>query len=156
MSAHTTVPTKNCYRDIRTATIADPEQTLYKIFSIGGTTGWYYANWLWQLRGFIDEIFGGPGLRRGRSHPNNIHTGEALDVWRVAYANREERRLLLYAEMKLPGEAWLEFYIDENNVLHQTATYVAHGLAGHLYWYAVLPFHGFIFKEMIKALAKAQ
>jgi hypothetical protein len=130
------------------------DQTIDRIFSIGGTTGWYYANWLWALRGFIDRLFGGVGLQPGRRHPHEIHAGEPLDCWRVIYADRAEKRLLLYAEMKLPGAAWLEFRISKDNILHQTATFRPDGLAGQLYWYTVLPFHAFIFPGMIKALTR--
>lgn len=154
ISSYIEVPLNGCFRDVRSARVQHMEQTLYNIFSIGGTTGWYYANWLWALRGFIDKFFGGVGLRRGRRHPHEIYTGESLDFWRVIYASQPEKRLLLYAEMKLPGEAWLEFNISDDNVLHQTATFRPRGLAGRLYWYAVLPFHGFIFKGMIKALTR--
>jgi len=92
-------------------------------------------------------------LRRGRTNPVELSVGDALDFWRVIYADKSKRKLLLYAEMRLPGEAWLEFKI-ENNILKQTATFRPRGLAGRLYWYSVLPFHGFIFKGMIKNLVK--
>jgi hypothetical protein len=126
---------------------------LNKIFAIGGNTGWYYANWLWALRGFADKLFGGVGLRRGRRNPDEINAGETLDFWRVLLADRKNRRLLLYAEMKLPGEAWLEFRITDG-VLEQTATFRPLGLLGRLYWYSVYPFHGLIFRGMIKRLAE--
>src|SRR5690554_7571593 len=82
-----------------------------KIWGIGGENGWYYGNFLWRIRGFMDKLVGGPGLRRGRTNLVSINVGDALDFWRVIYADKEEGRLLLYAEMKLPGEAWLEFKI---------------------------------------------
>jgi hypothetical protein len=107
------------------------------------------------LRGFIDKLFGGVGLRRGRKSEENLTTGESLDFWRVLYANRSEKRLLLFAEMKLPGEAWLEFKITDN-VLYQTATFRPLGLLGRLYWYSVMPFHGLIFNGMINKLAEAE
>jgi hypothetical protein len=122
-----------------------------KIWQIGGDNGWYYGTWLWKIRGFLDKLFGGVGLRRGRTHPTRLLPGDALDFWRVLYSNREEGRLLLFAEMKLPGEAWLEFNIKDN-ILKQTATFRPMGLSGRLYWYSVLPFHGFIFKGMLKQL----
>ena len=108
---------------------------------------------MWALRGFTDKLSGGVGLRRGRKNQNDISAGEALDFWRVLIAEKRERRLLLFAEMKLPGEAWLEFRIDSNNILHQTATFRPLGLWGRLYWYSVLPFHGFIFRGMIRNIA---
>jgi len=92
-------------------------------------------------------------MRRGRKSDTKLNTGDTLDFWRVMIANKEEKRLLLYAEMKLPGEAWLEFKIDENNILTQTATFRPIGLLGRFYWYSVLPFHGLIFKGMINRLA---
>ncbi len=101
-------------------------------------------------------LVGGVGLGRGRKLPEEITTGEALDFWRVLYASREKKRLLLFAEMKLPGEAWLEFSIDENNVLHQTATFRPRGIWGRLYWIATSPFHFFIFSGMIRNIAKTE
>ncbi|RPH97341.1 MAG: DUF2867 domain-containing protein, partial [Calditrichaeota bacterium] len=97
---------------------------------------------------------GGVGLRRGRTNRTELNAGDALDFWRVILASREEKRLLLYAEMKLPGEAWLEFRIDDDNILHQTATFRPRGLKGRLYWYSVLPFHHFIFNGMIGRIAQ--
>ena len=99
----------------------------------------------------MDKLVGGVGLRRGRTHPSQIEAGDAIDFWRVLYANRQEGRLLLFAEMKLPGEAWLEFKI-QNNSLIQTATFRPLGLMGRIYWYLVLPFHGVIFNGMLKKL----
>jgi hypothetical protein len=97
-------------------------------------------------------LFGGVGLRRGRTNTSNINVGDSIDFWRVLYANKEEGRLLLFAEMKRPGEAWLEFKVV-NDELIQTATFRPLGLAGRLYWYAVVPFHGFLFNGMIKEIA---
>lgn len=148
------VPNFGCYKNEKKIKINDPEKTLYKIWSIGGDRGYYYANWLWKIRGFFDQVVGGVGVMRGRTSPREIHPGDALDFWRVLYANREKKRLLLFAEMKLPGEAWLEFIIDENNILHQTATFRPRGVWGRLYWNATSPFHFFIFNGMIKNLAK--
>lgn len=99
----------------------------------------------------MDKLFGGVGLRRGRTSPSNIGVGDALDFWRVLYADRKEGRLLLFAEMKVPGEAWLEFKVEED-VLTQTATFRPHGLLGRLYWYSVFPFHGFVFEGMINGI----
>ena len=127
-------------------------RVLNKIWSIGGHTGWYYGNWMWSVRGFFDKMVGGVGLRRGRKSMTEISGGDSLDFWRVLLADKKEKRLLLYAEMKLPGEAWLEFKIVDD-VLFQTATFRPLGLWGRLYWFAVLPFHGFIFKGMINNIA---
>ncbi len=147
------VPEHGCFRDIRKRAVDNEEMVLDRIWSIGGKKGWYYGNWLWQIRGFLDKLVGGVGLRRGRRDDQHLIAGDSLDFWRVLYAGREEKRLLLYAEMKLPGEAWLEFKID-NNFLVQTATIRPLGLWGRLYWYSVLPFHGFIFRGMIKNITK--
>ena len=147
------VPTHGCFKDEQVREINDENKILNRIWSIGGNTGWYYANWLWEIRGLIDKIFGGVGLRRGRKNQDFIKTGETLDFWRVLYASREAKRLLLYAEMKLPGEAWLEFQIRENK-LYQTATFRPKGLWGRLYWYALYILHYFIFKGMNKRMAQ--
>lgn len=147
------VPKKDCFIDRRKKEIENREFTIDRIWSIGGETGWYYGDWLWNLRGFIDQLFGGVGSRRGRTNKHDIHSGDALDFWRVLYANKEEGKLVLYAEMKLPGEAWLEFKII-NNTLYQSATFKPKGIWGKLYWYAVLPFHGFIFQGMLNKLIK--
>lgn len=147
------VPSYGCLKDTRNCEFSNEKNTLDKIWSIGGFTGWYYANWLWEIRGFIDKIFGGVGLRRGRKNSTIIKTGETLDFWRVIYASREEKRLLLYAEMKLPGEAWLEFRL-EGNRLYQTATFRPKGIWGRLYWYSLLPIHNLIFDGMTRKLAE--
>ncbi|MEN8928077.1 MAG: SDR family oxidoreductase [Flavobacteriales bacterium] len=148
------VPTFGCFNDLRKREVIDKQKCIQNIWSIGGETGWYSGNWLWKLRGYLDKLVGGVGLRRGRTNPDSINAGDALDFWRVLYADKEEGRLLLFAEMKLPGEAWLEFKIEDNEVI-QTATFRPLGLLGRAYWYAVYPFHGFIFKGMISTIAKA-
>ena len=147
------VPVHGCFIDYRKINIDNTGRVMKKIWAIGGNTGWYYGNWLWGIRGFMDKMAGGVGLRRGRKNKTDISPGDALDFWRVLIADKSEKRLLLYAEMKLPGEAWLEFRIDAENVLHQTATFRPLGLWGRLYWYSVLPFHAFIFGGMIKNIA---
>jgi hypothetical protein len=155
---HINVPTNGCYIDKREKEIiTSVEQVFDNIWSIGGERGWYYGNWLWQFRGFLDKLFGGVGLRRGRTNKNEIHTGDTLDFWRVLAADKENKRLLLYAEMKLPGEAWLELKIIEKNgktVLNQTATFRPKGLIGRIYWYLVFPLHYFVFNGMAENLVK--
>lgn len=153
ISRYLKVPKKDCYIDRRKMQIQNREFTIERIWSIGGETGWYYGDWLWNLRGFIDKLYGGVGSRRGRTNQHDIHSGDALDFWRVLYANKEEGKLILFAEMKLPGEAWLEFKII-NNTLYQSATFRPRGIWGKLYWYSVLPFHGFIFNGMLNKLIK--
>ena len=147
------IPVNGCFKDVRKTEVNNSQNAVNKIWSIGGKNGWYYGNRLWKLRGFIDKLAGGVGMRRGRKSVTEIAAGDALDFWRVLYANRDEKRLLLYAEMKLPGEAWLEFKIDDSNILTQTATFRPLGLPGRLYWYAALPLHGYIFSGMIKKIA---
>ena len=147
------VPDHGCFKDSRVHTISNKSATIDKLWSIGGENGWYYANILWRIRGYLDKAMGGVGLRRGRTNSNSINAGDALDFWRVLYANKEEGRLLLFAEMKLPGEAWLEFKVDGNQ-LKQTATFRPRGLNGRVYWYSVLPLHGIVFKGMISQLSK--
>lgn len=152
------VPTDGCFTDIREKLITtDANQVLSNIWSIGGRRGWYYGNWMWNIRGFMDKMAGGVGLRRGRTNANAIYTGDTLDFWRVLVADKVNKRLLLYAEMVLPGEAWLEFKIIEKEdqmVLQQTATFRPRGLLGRLYWYSVLPFHFFVFDGMARNLVR--
>ncbi len=147
------VPTFGCFQDKREKAVRNEKETVDKIWAIGGENGWYYGNFLWAMRGFMDKLSGGIGLRRGRKSHTKLSVGDALDFWRVLYADKKEKRLLLYAEMKLPGEAWLEFKI-ENNILYQTATFRPLGLWGRIYWYSVLPFHGLIFKGMLNKLTE--
>jgi hypothetical protein len=155
ISKHIQVPVNGCYTDKSQLEIQNSERVLQNILSIGGTKGWYYANWLWKMRGAIDKLAGGVGLRRGRKNPTELTVGDSLDFWRVIMVSKEEKRLLLYAEMKLPGEAWLEFRIIDDKILTQTATFRPLGVWGRLYWFSVLPFHGFIFQGMIHKIAKS-
>jgi uncharacterized protein YbjT (DUF2867 family) len=154
---HINVPTNGCFTDTKLKMIANPGQVIKNIWSIGGVRGWYYVNWLWSIRGFVDKLFGGVGLRRGRTNAQTIHTGDSLDFWRVLVADKPNMRLLLYAEMKLPGEAWLEFRIIEKenkSYLQQTATFRPKGLMGRLYWYVLVPFHFFVFNGMAENIIK--
>ena len=146
-------PKHGCLKDKKTANVTDIETTMQKIWAIGGDTGWYYANWLWKLRAVLDKMIGGVGLGSGRRDPNDLYVGDKIDFWRVAYVNKTEKRLILFAEMKVPGEAWLEFQI-KGTTLHQTATFRARGILGRMYWYVLLPFHAFIFRGLINRLAK--
>lgn len=148
------VPKFGCFKDIKERHVKDENRTLEKIWAIGGENGWYYGTTLWKIRGYLDKLVGGIGLRRGRTNKTDIKTGDALDFWRVLLADKEQKRLILFAEMKLPGEAWLEFQVAKGKV-YQRATFRPRGLWGRLYWYSVLPFHGFIFNGMINKLANA-
>lgn len=145
-------PEKGCFIDKREMMVSSRSRSLDKIWNLGGNQGWYYGTWLWKIRGYLDKMVGGVGLRRGRTHPNDLIVGDALDFWRVLYAEKDEGRLLLFAEMKLPGEAWLEFKIIDNKLI-QTATFRPKGVWGRLYWYLVTPFHGFIFSGMARRIA---
>jgi uncharacterized protein YbjT (DUF2867 family) len=153
ISKYARVPVHGCYNDKRVLLIENPAEVMDRIWSIGGTTGWYYGNWMWGIRGFLDKMVGGVGLKRGRKSINNLSAGDAVDLWRVLVADRNEKRLLLFAEMRLPGEAWLEFRIDKQNILHQTATFRPLGVLGRLYWILLLPIHYFVFRGMIKNIA---
>jgi hypothetical protein len=124
---------------------------------IGGETGWYGFDWLWRLRGFLDLLVGGVGVRRGRPHPDELQVGDALDFWRVE-AYEAGRLLRLRAEMKLPGRAWLEFEVQPTAAgatIRQTALYDPVGLFGLLYWWAIYPLHALVFRTMLRNLARA-
>ncbi len=144
--------------DSRTATVhVTPERAFAPIQRIGGQTGWYYGTWLWRLRGFLDLLVGGVGLRRGRRDAVDLRVGDALDFWRVE-AYEPNRLLRLQAEMKLPGRAWLEFEVSgepETSEIRQTAIFDPVGLLGLAYWYALYPVHQLMFSGMLKAIARA-
>ncbi|WP_316826914.1 SDR family oxidoreductase [Pedobacter miscanthi] len=131
------------------------EEVFDNIWRIGGNRGWYFMDWLWHLRGFLDKMFGGVGTRRGRTSNTDLQAGDVLDFWRVLLADKKARRLLLYAEMKVPGEAWLELKLVEFHgkaFLSQIATFRPKGLWGRVYWYAMWPFHIVLFKGMAKEI----
>jgi Protein of unknown function (DUF2867) len=138
------------------STRASTNDIFQVLLSLGGKTGWLYANILWRLRGYVDELIGGPGLRRGRRVPNELHIGDPLDFWRVE-ALVPDQLLRLRAEMKVPGKAWLQFDIIPQNESRvrviQTAYYEPNGLVGLLYWYVLYPIHIVIFQGMITAIA---
>ena len=148
------VPEYGCLIDKRSLQFKiDIENIKNKIWGIGGDRGWYSWNWAWSLRGIIDKAFGGVGLRRGRRNPTDLIAGDALDWWRVIFSDRKLGRLILYAEMKVPGEAWLELNVDDKNkIFIQRATFRPNGLLGRLYWYALLPIHKIIFNGMAKKI----
>jgi len=137
---------------------ATPGEVWRAVAAIGGESGWYYADWLWKLRGYLDQLVGGVGLHRGRRCPLELSPGEALDFWRVVEVMKPHR-LLLAAEMKLPGEATLEFRIEEiapgQTLLKQSAHFLPRGITGLLYWYAITPFHNFIFNGMLRGIGAA-
>lgn len=138
-------------------TSADPDDLFWAFTRIGGEFGYYSTDWAWELRGIADSVIGGVGLRRGRRHPELLRLGDAVDFWRVA-AIEAGRSLRLHAEMKLPGEAWLEFEIEpagDHARLVQTASFYPRGLLGRLYWLVLTPFHGVIFKQMAQGIVAA-
>ena len=148
------VPQHGVLHDHRSCPLAAPrDEVVTAVWSLGGERGWPSMNWAWDVRGAIDRLVGGTGTRRGRRHPTDLRPGDALDFWRVMLADREAGRLILYAEMKLPGEAWLEFAVGEDE-LRQTATFRPQGLLGRLYWFAVLPAHWWLFPRMVRRLAR--
>ena len=138
------------------ATDLSPAAAFAPIRRIGGQNGWYFANSLWRIRGFMDLLSSGVGLRRGRRNPEHPAVGDALDFWRVE-AYEADRRLRLFAEMKVPGRAWLEFEVEpagSGSVVRQTAVFEPAGLAGLAYWYLLYPFHAWIFRGMLREIVK--
>ena len=144
--------------DSRTARVdAPPERAFAPIQRIGGRTGWYYGDRLWRLRGFLDLLVGGVGVRRGRRDPVNLRVGDAVDFWRVE-GLEPDRRLRLQAEMRLPGRAWLEFEVAEDgqgSTIRQTAVFDPMGLFGLAYWYALYPLHALVFRGMLREITQA-
>jgi len=145
--------------DVRSRRVPVPPAAAFApIRRIGGRTGWYYGRRLWQLRGLLDVVVGGPGLRRGRRDPERLRVGDAVDFWRVE-AFEPDRLLRLTAEMRVPGRAWLQFEVepegDCSSRVTQTALFDPLGLWGLAYWYAVWPLHGFVFGGMLDGIARA-
>jgi hypothetical protein len=143
--------------DSRSISVSVPPADAFRpIASIGGRNGWYYATWLWHVRGFMDLLAGGVGMRRGRLHPTRFLVGEAVDWWRVE-AIEPGKRLRLFAEMKVPGRAWLEFDVEPEGTgssIRQTAIFDPVGLAGLAYWYATYPVHQLMFRGMLKEIGR--
>jgi hypothetical protein len=145
--------------DSRVVNVAATAAAAFKpILRIGGHTGWYAWNWLWQLRGFLDLLSGGTGLRRGRRSPTALRIGDTVDFWRVE--KLEQNHLLrLVAEMRLPGRAWLEFEVTSGDgsltTIRQTAIFDPVGLFGRAYWYALFPLHQLVFGGMLRGIAQA-
>ena len=142
----------------RTVRVDHPPAAAFRpIRRIGGSTGWYFGTWLWNLRGLLDLVAGGVGMRRGRRDPDALSVGDVLDCWRVEMLE-PDRRLRLFAEMKLPGRAWLEFVVEGDetaSTIRQTAIFDPAGLLGLAYWYAVWPLHRLVFSGMLKGIADA-
>ena len=144
--------------DSRTARVrVPPSDAFAAIRRIGGETGWYYGNWLWRLRGFLDLLVGGVGVRRGRRDRDEVRVADGLDFWRVQ-KYQPKQLLRLQAEMKVPGRAWLEFEVtgdDEGSTIRQTALFDPVGLFGLAYWYALYPLHELVFAGMLRNIARA-
>jgi hypothetical protein len=135
---------------------ASTDDLFWAVTRIGGEVGYYSMDWAWQLRGWFDSLIGGVGLRRGRRHPEELRPGEALDFFRVADVDPENHRLMLRAEMKVPGTAWLGWRIEptaNGSLLIQMARFVPRGLLGRLYWWVLLPFHAPVFRRMARRIA---
>lgn len=151
------VPEEGCLKDERKVLVKDSKTAaIERVWKIGGSQGYYGLDWAWYLRGLLDKFIGGVGLNRGRKHPSEIQVGDSIDFWRVILADKDKGHLILYAGMKVPGEAWLQFKFEDTNdgsYLIQTATFRPKGVLGRLYWYLLVPFHFFIFHKMAKALA---
>lgn len=130
----------------------NPSKVYQSFIGIGGDNGWFDFDFLWELRGIIDKLIGGVGLKRGRRSQCDLRISDCLDFWKVVDLKKDER-LLLYAQMKLPGEAWLEFKIKDNKLI-QSAYFYPKGVFGRLYWYALVPLHYFVFNNMIKSIIK--
>ena len=142
----------------RTRQVAAPAREVYRVFTgIGGDRGWFYGDWMWQIRGMVDRLLGGAGLRRGRRHPDELRVGDALDFWRVEVLE-PDRLVRLRAEMKLPGRAWLQVRVWETEEgttrLEQTAAFLPKGLGGLLYWYGLYPVHARIFDGLAREIAR--
>jgi hypothetical protein len=141
----------------RTAAVPVKVDAVFNVVQrIGGKNGWFFANWVWTLRGWIDLLFGGVGMRRGRRDPDTLRVGDVVDCWRVE-ALVPRKLIRLAAEMRLPGRAWLEFELGEDNgraVIRQTAVFDPVGLSGLLYWYALYPAHQFVFAGMLHGIAR--
>lgn len=147
-------PSSAIIRDRRVVDFGDtpPERVFQSALAVGGARGWYKYNILWRLRGAIDKMVGGYGLNRGRRLNRELRIGDSLDFWKVADI-KPTKRLLLLAQMKLPGKAWLEFIIEDNKLI-QTAHYYPRGVWGRLYWYATLPFHNLVFQDLAEKIVK--
>jgi uncharacterized protein YbjT (DUF2867 family) len=149
-------PAGSILRDVRIIPFQEEdnqEEVFKSVCSLGGPNGWFRYNFLWRLRGALDKISGGYGLSRGRRNSNDLRIGDALDFWKVADI-KEGKRLLLYAQMKLPGQAWLEFDIQPDQLV-QTAHFIPHGILGRLYWYSVYPLHIFVFSNLARTVVKS-
>lgn len=159
LHAYIEVPVHGCLQEVVEMPYDDRAAAIARLWQIGGKNGWYYMDWAWTLRGWMDRMVGGFGLIRGRTHPTRLRDGDVLDFWRVLLADKENGHLLLYAEMKVPGEAWLEYTFNGNEkegIVRQKAIFRPKGVLGRLYWYMLMPIHHFIFKGLCSSIAKGK
>jgi hypothetical protein len=143
------------FRDEQRATTSAPPELVHQVLTgLGGERGWYSGEWMWEVRGLLDKLVGGPGVRRGRRHPDQLGLGDPVDFWR-AHAVEPPRLVRLHAEMRVPGDAWLQWQVEPDgagSVVVQQAVFVPRGLWGRLYWCAVAPFHRFVFRPMLRGI----
>jgi uncharacterized protein DUF2867 len=144
--------------DSRTAQVRySPAVAFRPLERLGGRTGWYFADWLWRLRGLLDLMFGGAGMRRGRRVPDHLFPGDTVDFWRVKEVQRDHL-VRLAAEMHLPGRAWLQFEVEASgsgSLIRQTAIFDPVGVLGQLYWYFLYPVHQFVFAGMLRGIVRS-
>lgn len=148
------IPKHGSYQyNVTKSFVGDPDEVFRRIYAIGGVQGYYFMDWAWRFRGIIDRFIGGVGLRRGRTRRKVLKSGDTIDFWRVLQVDKEHRILKLYAEMKLPGEAWLEFHVHQNSV-DQIATFRPKGVFGRIYWWALYPIHIILFPGMLSKILR--
>jgi len=151
LEAYIEVPTNGCLKVVEEIPYTNRSAAIERLWQIGGKNGWYYMNWAWVMRGWVDRICGGIGLIRGRTDPLRLRNGDVLDFWRVLLADKESGHLLLYAEMRIPGEAWLEYIFEGDEykgVVRQKAIFRPKGILGRFYWYLLIPVHNLIFRGL--------
>lgn len=148
------VPSHGCYKMKASQTFSlDPDAVFKQVYQIGGRNGYFSMNWAWRIRGLIDRYLGGVGLRRGRTRREELKAGDVIDFWRVIQIDSKHRHLILFAEMKVPGEAWLEFHVYENYI-DQIATFRPRGVFGRFYWWLFYPIHLIMFPSMLRTILR--
>ncbi len=147
------IPKYGCHKLRCIYSYSDRKRAIEKLWTIGGDNGWYFMNFAWKIRGLFDRMIGGIGIRRGRIHPRILNHGDILDFWRVILSKKDDGHLLLYGEMKMPGEVWLEYRIDKG-VIKQTTVFRAKGILGRIYWYLFYPIHIVLFRGLCKSIAQ--
>ncbi len=151
------VPKFGCIKELTISPYKSKKQVVEKLWSIGLEKGWYYLNWVWIIRGTVDFLLGGVGFRQGRPDPTKITSGDRVDFWRVLFADQKQGRMILYVEMTIPGECWVEYSIkgrESKGELHQTVTFRPKGVWGRFYWYVLLPFRFLIFRGLCEKITQ--